>query len=409
MQAAIPSAIPNLVELLARRDIRVEIEELLRLQTVLERGDDWGPQRLTNALVGILATSPREGPLVRDAVAEWLRVEGGALDASFQNPPADAALNGVVEPAPESNITPPVAPRRKRWLVWSIAALLAVGIGVAGYLATRPTPAPAAAHEPDDNITDDTQRPSPPVTPPTDPIPDRPLTRSLALPSVTGRLPFGVTWFGLPLLLGVVCLWRARRALADFRKRVTTLQAKDEPQRVAAGPSLYWLAPEPPAGPVLLSDADRDQLIWGIGRIEAQSRSNVLDEAKTVDASIDQGGYPAFRFLNKERYRRVWVWLDVSSSGLLPRRLTDETRQALFGHGLDIEIGRFWGVPEKFQDETRRSFTLESLEAEQDDSVVVILTDGDLLLRRWEWRDESLKDDRPALQTVLRALSHNPR
>lgn len=439
----------HLIALLRSRGIRVEVEELLRLHEVLRAGSDWTTERIENVIVGILATCPEDPPRIRDAIRELRHV---ARRASEPPPP------------------PPPPPGPPPFLSRRVVAALVVGgaataAGTFAWLSRGPKiPAPDPVDEPEPSGTDDAEggdsagdAEGGDSAGPAQPEPAKPpeatssepawvaeerakqaafrakeaarraaesaarldeiatidaarTARSVVVPRIS---PAATSWLrriGAALLgpaaaLGVAA-WLGHRA---WRRRAREDQRFGGPAlEVAPGPSLFWLTPATREWPPLLDIAARESLVWGVGEAQSEEPTRFLDEDATIDATIERGGLPELRYRRRRRLRRVWLWRDQGESGPLTARLCAEVHATLHGYGLAVEVGDFAGLPEQFERDDGRVFTLDALEDERESSSVVLLTDGESLLRQWQWRDAAGRSRRPQIRALLRRLSGWP-
>lgn len=432
----------HLIALLRVRGIRVEVEELLRLHEALQAGADWTPQRLENVVVGILATCPEDPAKIRDAIRELRRAVEPAIDPTPRAPAR-----------PRAPRRPPLVSRR---LVVALAlGGLATGAVAAALLYRREpaaTPATAPAPAPAPSLAPKPPAPKPVAAPAPAPAATpgkqdawvaeererqakfraaqaarrqeqaRAQARELAAidaarttrrVTVPRFVPAGPPW---QRLLGalLLALAAAAAAIAWLTDRAWRRRERDDRRfggpalAVAPGPSLFWLTPGERRWPPLLGVEARETLVWGVGQASSDEPTRRLDADATIDATIERGGMPELRFLRKRRLRRVWLWHDQSASGPIAARLCEEVHQTLHGYGLAVEVGRFWGLPERFERDDGRVFVLDALEDERDGSTVVILTDGDELLRQWEWRDAGGASRKPHIRALLRQLAGWP-
>lgn len=448
----------HLIALLRARGIRVEVEELLRLHEALQHGTDWSPQRLENVIVGILATCPEDGPRIREAIRE-LRTGLEPVLAPGSSVKSRARARRVVG-------SPPLLSRRLVVLL-GLGGVAAAAATVALLSRRRepdestpePTPEPPTPEPPTPVPTPEpptlakTDDPAPPSKPVEEPAPlpeptEEPwitaerekqekyratqaarreeeaqarqkaiaeidATRTTRRVLVPRFVPKQTSWHRVigaallgPAMATGVLAWFAHRA---WRRRSREAQRfGGAGLEVAPGPSLFWLAPPERRWPPLLTVEARETLVWGVGQAVSEERTRLLDLDATISATIEYGGLPELRFRHKRRLQRVWLWHDQSAAGPIAARLCAEVQQTLHGYGLAVEVGRFWGLPERLERDDGRMVALDGLDDEREFSTVLVLTDGVELLRQWEWRDPSGHSRQQQLRALLARLSGWP-
>jgi hypothetical protein len=457
----------HLIALLRNRGIRVEVQELLRLHEALQRGMDWSPQRLENVIVGILATCPEDPPRIREAIRELRHGLEPALAPTTAKPRARAARTVGPPPLLSRRLVATlalggVAAAAATVALWSRRRLPE----------PEPTPKDPTPAEPSDRSTSAEQPDGPTPTKPTPAedaaiqakrakqeverakqeaerkveaadrakdagdkqamyraeqaarreqekqarvaaIAEIDATRTSRRVLVPRFAPKQTSWHRVigaallgPAIVTGVLAWFAHRA---WRRRTREAQRFGGPGlEVAPGPSLFWLAPRERRWPPLLAVEAREALVWGVGQAVSEERTRSLDLDASITATIEHGGLPELRFRHKRRLQRVWLWHDQSATGPIAARLCAEVHQTLHGYGLAVEVGRFWGLPERLERDDGRLLSLDALDEERELSTVLVLTDGHELLRQWEWRDPSGHSRQQQVRTLLARLSSWP-
>jgi hypothetical protein len=171
---------------------------------------------------------------------------------------------------------------------------------------------------------------------------------------------------------------------------------------------LFWLAPRERPWPPLLAVEAREALVWGVGQAVSDEQTRMLDLDASITATVEHGGLPELRFHHKRRLQRVWLWHDQSAAGPIAARLCAEVHRTLHGYGLAVEVGRFWGLPERLERDDGRLVSLDALDEERELSTVLVLTDGVELLRQWEWRDQTGRSRQSQVRALLGRLSGWP-
>ncbi len=464
-----PLSPDHLIALLRARGIRVEVEELLRLHEALQHGTDWSPQRLENVIVGILATCPEDPPRIREAIRELrtglepalapgASVKSGARARRVVGPPpllsrrlvvslglggvaaaaATVALlsrrRGPINPDPDPEIEGQTAPRRPRAVSTTNTASTARAASTASTARAARIRA-RSAWIPPPKPTEPERTEEPWITAEREKqaayraaqaarreqeararvqaiaeIDAARTTRRVLVPrfvakQTSWRRVIGAALLGPAMVTGVLG-WFAHRA---WRRRSRETQRFGGPGlEVAPGPSLFWLAPRERRWPPLLAVEAREALVWGVGQAVSEERTRLLDLDASIDATIEYGGLPELRFRHKRRLQRVWLWHDQSAAGPIGARLCAEVHQTLHGYGLAVEVGRFWGLPERLERDDGRLLSLDALDEEREFSTVLVLTDGNELLRQWEWRDQSGHSRQSQVRALLGRLSGWP-
>ncbi|MCY1066761.1 SUMF1/EgtB/PvdO family nonheme iron enzyme [Nannocystis sp. RBIL2] len=137
----------------------------------------------------------------------------------------------------------------------------------------------------------------------------------------------------------------------------------------------------PSRGLLILSRADQDALVWGIGKALSDSFTDRLDAERTVTATAERGGLLSLHFEQARAYRGVWLWIDrrsrVQRDAL---RLADEIESTLTSAGLPVHRAMFSGIPELLELEDGNRRTPAQLGARHRGARVVVLTDGAVLV-----------------------------
>ena len=194
------------------------------------------------------------------------------------------------------------------------------------------------------------------------------------------------------------------------RKRAWLPGAATAPSR----PGLLWVAPAPPVSARgraarLLDPADREALVWGIGRFVSEVRTCHLDVAASVAATAASAGLPALRFLRARHDFEVWLWIDQSVGAVRAgaerslERIADEVTCALAESGLTAERAFFYGIPDELWTADGRRFAPLEVDERRNAALVAVLTDGRILADRM-----SNESQRSRVKVLLRMLSCFP-
>jgi formylglycine-generating enzyme required for sulfatase activity len=386
-------ALDRLLFKLRAAGFRIGVTEELRLRYLLVSQPDLGAD-LPLAIAAVLGLPQTE----RDTLGTLCKGWADALRprATDDRLPQDAE--------PELPGQPFAAPRpasRRRGSRWTaqqawlagLVLLLALGVSAGGWYWHRksgPAKPPPVKTQPDNPTNTATigpkqyliYEPSFEVQPPPHPV-------------------AGWLWLLLGLLglaSGATLVWLRRNDLA----LPPVLPAPPD-----KGPS--DILPTVPAGDAaplrLVSLAEQDALIFGIGRFVSEDRTRHLDLAGSVAKTAQLGGCPQLVFAAARYPREVWFWLDDSLALDHPlRRLEHELSQTLRRGGLQVEQAVFYGVPDRLEASDKAApFCPAELEDHRDSALVCILTEGRILGQRLEQFDSQL-----AVRALLRGLAHWP-
>jgi len=199
----------------------------------------------------------------------------------------------------------------------------------------------------------------------------------------------------LTIVLGLVVFrWRMRLKILPPRA----------PAPTRSGPQELSLSAPEPRDLELLDMQSEDALVWGIGRFVTEEFTTTLNIEGSIAATVAAGGRPELRFERRGRHRQVCIWIDESAQDPAIERLGREISKALSRVGLEVEVARFWAVPDKLVRQDGTSFTAPSLEEELAFSIVAILTDGHALTTRHAGADR-----RFGISRLMRMFARLPR
>jgi N-acetylmuramoyl-L-alanine amidase len=383
-------SLDGLLEHLAARDIRVDVDQWLRLHVVLERGDDWTIERFSNVLASVLATSPEEIVEIREAVALW-RSQQEAQETEQNQRKRVPRYSALLTAAVALLIVGQLYDRRpKRAVVPEPVRMLAPD---------TPSPEPPPIRQvPEESADDGEVMPScaPEISAPAS-VEPRPSERVIRLPKLVARsVPLSLAISFLLCLLAPLTLFIA---LLMWRRQVKEEGGDIE---VAAGPTAFWLPFKQRLAPRILERTERDELTSGLQRFEISERSNRLDVRPTIDATIDQAGAPQMRFKPRANRRRVRILHDLASEGTAAARLVREVVAELEAAGIEVGVSTFWSVPLKLENDGAYASAIDLLTEEASGDVVAFVTDGRGLLTRWE---RTGADGRITITGLLRRLA----
>lgn len=199
----------------------------------------------------------------------------------------------------------------------------------------------------------------------------------------------------LTIVLGLV--------VSRWRMRIKVLPPR-APAPTRTGPRELALSSPAPRDLELLDMQSEDALVWGIGRFVTEEFTTTLDIEGSIAATVAAGGRPELRFERRGRHRQVCLWIDESAKDPAIERLGREISLALSRVGLEVEVARFWAVPDKLVRQDGTSFTVPSVEEELAFSIVAILTDGHALTTRHAGADR-----RFGISRLMRMFARLPR
>lgn len=154
----------------------------------------------------------------------------------------------------------------------------------------------------------------------------------------------------------------------------------------------------------LLDMQSEDALVWGVGRFVTEEVTANLDVEKSVLATVAAAGRPELRFERRGRHRQVCLWIDESARDPAIERLGREVALALSRVGLDVNVARFWAVPDKLVRQDGTIVSATAMEEELAFSIVAILTDGHALTTRHAGADRRL-----GISRLMRMFARLPR
>lgn len=199
----------------------------------------------------------------------------------------------------------------------------------------------------------------------------------------------------LAIVLGlIVSRWGWRNKLLPTRA----------PAPTRSGPREMPLSSPVPRDLELLDMQSEDALVWGVGRFVTEEYTTNLDIEKSVLATVAAAGRPELRFERRGRHRQVCLWIDESAADPAIERLGREVALALSRVGLDVDVARFWAVPDKLVRQDGTIVSAAAIEEELAFSIVAILTDGHALTTRHAGADRRL-----GISRLLRMFARLPR
>lgn len=370
-----------LLAALAGAGLTVGVEETLRLHHVLSLAPSLDREGLCNVVRSIVVKSAEDREVFERVFDLWWREVEQTADLLAEKAPRRAPL---VEPAP----LPSVAPAAwRRWalggLAVAAAALLALFVWKKLHPGQQDTnPPPPTTAVPTASLSAQAGAPEAPSPSPSAPtvkddtpkLPPRPTHFVTQVPHITitsNRLPAALgMWFGIAALGMGLLVW-----ILAGKKRMLP-EAK--PRAIKTGPlSLSSSVGE--AAPELLSHAERDRVVYGIGRYVSDEQTRVLDVERSVLATSQAAGVPELRYCAARYPREVWLWVDESADNPLMDRLADDISSALGSGGLPVERATFWGFPDRLRRDRGEEFAPIEVDERRDAAIVVVLTDGRLL------------------------------
>ena len=373
----------GLLAALRAAGVRVGVDDVARLHQVLAQELPPSVAELPVVLAGLLATSREEAERVRGLATEWI-----------------VAWSARAEPR-EPIVVPPVAPAvvvgpRRRRLAWLAGLLLGAGVlAVLTWVLWPPAPLELRGLAP-------VSLPAPRLSEEPVPVPKPVATFRAWMPTFeVTRAPAERPWVW-PLVLGAASLLLGLGLWLGLRRRSWLPDAAPTP--TVPGPPRARLALPPPRDTTLLSGAEADALVWGVGQYVADEPTHRLDVDRTVERTAASGGVPALCFHQARHPREVWLWLDESNEAPDAEQLAAETAAALRAGGLTVEVARYWGVPDRLQGQEGAALSPAELDERRDTALVAVLTDGRELVRAAA--GDALGGRVPPL---LRALARWPR
>jgi len=366
-----------------RRGVHVGIGGRLRLEHVLSTRDRWTPAATEALFAALLATDADGRRVVQAAVRDAV-----AALASRKEAPSPARRDFVVAETPAPPLASPLRVRRRRVRpgFW-VAAVVAVVAAAGSLWLGRPSPEPGPVPVPD---LSSGPCPVEPTGKPdgrfnahvrAGPGPDE-ITRNRSTP----WWPWGLAILASGATLAVVLRMRHVTRLRPLRRKVSS----------TGDPSFTV---RPPAIPPLLTDDERERLVWGAGRYVAEEAGRRLDVRATVEETARRGGEPSPRWAGLRRERDVWVLVDREAEDVVGAACAEEVVRELGIAGVPCRHLVFDGIPDRFR-EGREDLDIEDLEDDARHAAVLVFTDGARL---------SPTKVRPEERAALRQVCHWPR
>ncbi len=214
--------------------------------------------------------------------------------------------------------------------------------------------------------------------------------------SFWSNYPGRTALFGAGSFIAAVAAWLFAR-----RRRILPPRA---PAPSRQGPAELPLWAPVPRDLELLDLRSEDALVWGIGKFITDDVTTELDVEQTVLATVAAGGRPELRFQRRGRHRQVCIWIDESSEDPTIERIGRELSLALARVGLEVEVARYWAIPDKLVRNNGSVFSPAVVEEELAFAIIAILTDGKALSMRHSGADRRL-----GIGKFLRMLARLPR
>lgn len=439
-----PRGLETLFAALREAKILVGPREVLRVHEVLARADVLDREGLRSILVAILVKSREERQRFDEIFRAFVQAQG--LDEA---PTADRVSNAPTNPPAPNPIShdkpwsvPVVKPRERRRIALYLtgivgAALLGAFVltkigqtdqSVSGVTngptsgsssSSAPVTSPGldagTAHVPtpeelypdaqdlEEDFDHDAAVESAPVVVGSPPVPNDTRTFTTIFPSIqSAPMHFWTTMPGFVAAMGTMAIFIAMGTAFVARKR------KLLPPRASSltrgGPLELPLSVPVPRNLELLDVRSEDALVWGVGRFVTDDVTTVLDIERTVLATAAAGGRPELRFERRGRHRTVCIWIDQSAKDPQIERLGHELCLALSRVGLEVQLARYWAVPDKLVRDDGTVFSPVALEEELASAIVALLTDGNALTMRHAGVDRRL-----GISRLFRMFSRLPR
>lgn len=435
-----PRGLDTFFAALREAKIFVGPREVLRVHEVLARAEHLDARGLHAVLAAILVKSREDKQRFDDLYRAFVAVPDD-LEMRGEEPPSVtpkvAPTNPSVQPerAPEK-------PRLSRRTIFTAAAVLgALTVGAfvatrfgannhprshadladvsdAGYSDAEPrasiTDGATADAEPEPDFADahDFNHPDPveedvekPVSIAVEQLPNAadPRVFSTLVPKIEVRPQhFYSSIQGFMAGLGLFAIFASAGATIWARRR--KMLPPRAPAPTKQGPPVLPLSIPVARDLELLDMRSEDALVWGIGKFVTDDITTTLDIERTVAATVANAGRPELRFERRGRHRRVCIWIDESSNDATMERFGRELSLALSRVGLDVEVARYWAVPDKLTRSDGSTFTPAELEEELAFAIIAILTDGQALTMRHAGADRRL-----GISRLFRIFARLPR
>ncbi|MES9905941.1 MAG: formylglycine-generating enzyme family protein [Sedimenticola sp.] len=390
----IPGSYRQLLAQLQRSGLQVTPQHHIQLGHILEQEPRGGADQLRRILRAMLVKSPTQAEHFDRIYGDWQSQALARLEQATQTVPEPKSNEAPATPQranqPDEPRQPGISKSSERhWIKWLGVVVLAALLLVITLYYLPPDELrsnPPVIQPPTANTTQE--------TPTALPLEER--TFTYLAPQVTFEPNRTPLWpWGLVALLGMAGLLflRIKVAPRGFPRSpgalVATQPGSHRPQPPEKGPSNFRL----------LNDKQRRSMAWGLEKFLSEQTTRRLDQYATVDATARQAGILTPVFQGAQRDRTVWLWLDESTPDAAAVRLADELHQQLKAAGIPVQRANYWGTPDHLVTREGRHLRPQDLDDQRREIVLIILSDGQKLLRdlRQPWGGQS-----KSLMTLLR-------